>query len=781
LKRLWLPAILGSAGAILLALLFPRLDPSAKFVTSMDRTGAIARARELSSQFGVETSGWSATASEQQDAKIRRYLSLYPDEAVGRLFTAVSWSVLLENGPRVIQVQLFADGRPESWEIRRGAAGPRVTDLLRAFAGDRADCFVESGRRPQKGGELIEWHCSGAALAARLEVTANADHLVYAKLSPVHNSSSAVPEASTARQIGTVLGGLASTGGFLLAIALALRASVRRDLPWRFLAVVATAAAAWILLAILGGPEYPAASIAWYAAAPVLGTADAQAGAEIGVRITAVVGFVAPVVFPFLSVFAFGGAGYALAQRGIGTRLRSKWHSLEGRTQMGVPIAAGILCGLALAGARYAVAALWTSASLVFHDRYGLDAPFPPLGQIHLFAAIPAFSYLGFWWTLAARIRAKWARWIVAAALTLTFIVSANDAFSTRGPSLVLTAIAAAMYLWLYARFDILAVAIALLTIPAVLVPSVMVVQPPPGVNAWGVGLFVALGIALAGSVLVSLRLADDAAPILPEIPNDLAGAQSLSNRKRLEAEFAVARKAQQDALPSRAPAVDGYSFSASCDPALHVGGDLYDIFPLPDGRLGIAVADVSGKGVPAALYMMVTKGLLTATSQQSSDLTHIFDEINQHLYRVCKRKMFVTMAAVAIDPAQRRMQYARAGHNPIVWRRVKRGLTELRKPGGLGLGMCAGDRFARALRVEELQLDPGDAIVLYSDGVTEAMNGALEQFGEARLMQSIERSDGQPAAATRAALLRDLAEFTAGSPPHDDVTIVVVRVTEQN
>jgi sigma-B regulation protein RsbU (phosphoserine phosphatase) len=178
---------------------------------------------------------------------------------------------------------------------------------------------------------------------------------------------------------------------------------------------------------------------------------------------------------------------------------------------------------------------------------------------------------------------------------------------------------------------------------------------------------------------------------------------------------------------------------------------------------------------------MMVTKGLLTATSQQSSDLTHILAEVNHHLYRVCKRKMFVTMAAVAMDPARRRMEYARAGHNPIVWRRTTRGTTELRKPAGLGLGMCSGDRFSRALRLEELELETGDAVVLYSDGVTEAMNSASEQFGETRLMRSIERADGQSATATRAAILRDLAAFTAGTPPHDDVTVVVVRVGEHN
>src|SRR5262249_58622810 len=112
------------------------------------------------------------------------------------------------------------------------------------------------------------------------------------------------------------------------------------------------------------------------------------------------------------------------------------------------------------------------------------------------------------------------------------------------------------------------------------------------------------------------------------------------SSRHRLEAEFQAARQPQQDALPAAAPPVEGYSLAGWCEPAQQVGGDLYDYFPLPDGRLGIAVADVSGKGVPAALYMMVTKGLLAAVSRDSNQLAYILEQINLHLYRACRKKV---------------------------------------------------------------------------------------------------------------------------------------------
>ena len=256
------------------------------------------------------------------------------------------------------------------------------------------------------------------------------------------------------------------------------------------------------------------------------------------------------------------------------------------------------------------------------------------------------------------------------------------------------------------------------------------------------------------------------------------ADSDTKTGRMRLEAEFEVARKAQQDALPTAAPVVDGYSLAGSCQPAQQVGGDLYDYFFLADGRLGIAVADVSGKGVPAALYMMVTKGLLAATTRDSNDLAYILQQINRHLYRVCKKKVFVTLAAVALDPSARRLQHGRAGHNPILWRRTVRGETVLLKPPGLGLGMTPGERFNRTLKIEELELQPGDAIVLYSDGITEAVDSTMEQFGEGRLVRAVESADGKPAEESRAAILRDLAAFVGAAPARDDVTLVVLRVS---
>jgi sigma-B regulation protein RsbU (phosphoserine phosphatase) len=229
--------------------------------------------------------------------------------------------------------------------------------------------------------------------------------------------------------------------------------------------------------------------------------------------------------------------------------------------------------------------------------------------------------------------------------------------------------------------------------------------------------------------------------------------------------------------LPASPPVLEGYTLAASCVPAREVGGDLYDFLRLSEGRWGIGVADVSGKGVTAALYMTLTKGLLAAASQDTDDPRQILGAVNSHLRTVAKKKMFVTMALGVLDPAAGTMEYARAGHNPVVWRRTSAGETRLLTGAGIGLGIAGPGLFAKTLQIERIALAPGDALVFYSDGLTEAMNKDLEQFGEERLMAAVERADGLQAGLTHDSILEEVRNFLKGGSSQDDLTIAVLRV----
>ena len=230
--------------------------------------------------------------------------------------------------------------------------------------------------------------------------------------------------------------------------------------------------------------------------------------------------------------------------------------------------------------------------------------------------------------------------------------------------------------------------------------------------------------------------------------------------------------------MPASAPQLPGFGIAALCHPARECGGDLYDFIPLADDKLGIVVADVSGKGVPAALYMTLTKGLLRSVSEEHSDPGEILRVVNKHLYEVCKRKVFVTLFFAVLDPATKTLTYARAGHNPPVWRKQFDQSISYLQPAGIGLGLNAGKSFDRVLAVETINLTRDDLLIFYSDGITEAMNELQEEYGEERLMEVAAITDGMGAEESLSAIFAHVSNFLGKTLPQDDQTLVVVRVT---
>jgi serine phosphatase RsbU (regulator of sigma subunit) len=252
------------------------------------------------------------------------------------------------------------------------------------------------------------------------------------------------------------------------------------------------------------------------------------------------------------------------------------------------------------------------------------------------------------------------------------------------------------------------------------------------------------------------------------------------TRRERLKAEFTDAREAQRRLLPAVPPALAGYDVAALCVPATDVSGDLYDFHSLPDGRTLFSVADVSGKGMPAALYMTLCKGILSAVCEQTSDVRTIASLSNRHVYsagahRRRERRVFVTAVLAALRPETGELELVRAGHNPPLLVRAG-GEVSFLKPSGLAFGMADAGTFDPKLGVETVVLAPGDFVLLYSDGITEAMDRQEDQFSEERLIASLR----EPAdAATLCARIVDAVNaFAAGAPQHDDMSLVVVRRT---
>ena len=235
--------------------------------------------------------------------------------------------------------------------------------------------------------------------------------------------------------------------------------------------------------------------------------------------------------------------------------------------------------------------------------------------------------------------------------------------------------------------------------------------------------------------------------------------------------DLSQAAEIQRGVLPRQAPqlaSVDLAGYNAACRT---VGGDYYDFFPYPDGRVGLALGDVSGKGMPASLMMMALHARVQVLAEEPRDLGAFMTRLNKATCFNCPSNRFITFFFCMFDPANGSLNFANAGHNPPIVVRAS-GESEMLEGGGPPLGILAMAPFAQ----QATQLNPGDLLAIYSDGVTECINGQEEEFGEQRFIEVLRQNREKPAAAIAEAVTNALLEFAAGAPPADDITLVVAR-----
>jgi sigma-B regulation protein RsbU (phosphoserine phosphatase) len=238
----------------------------------------------------------------------------------------------------------------------------------------------------------------------------------------------------------------------------------------------------------------------------------------------------------------------------------------------------------------------------------------------------------------------------------------------------------------------------------------------------------------------------------------------------RIERDLAAAREVQTNLLPKHAPEVPGYEFAAVMMPALEVAGDLYDFIRLDQYRVAITVGDVSGKGLPAALLMAHVQASVRDVAHEASSASACTTLLNDRLAQSTGAEKFVTMVYSVLDSHNHALRYSNGGHNPPVFVNCDgpRWLTA----GGTILGIVEGVTFEE----EVVPLAPGDVVVLYSDGISEAMNAQQELFGDDRLQQFIAQRRNLPAERLKEEILDAVHQHQHGAPQADDMTIVIVR-----
>jgi sigma-B regulation protein RsbU (phosphoserine phosphatase) len=243
--------------------------------------------------------------------------------------------------------------------------------------------------------------------------------------------------------------------------------------------------------------------------------------------------------------------------------------------------------------------------------------------------------------------------------------------------------------------------------------------------------------------------------------------------KERIERELEVAAAIQREILPRSLPIVAGVELAAANVPTRQVGGDYYDLFPLSEGRLGFLVADVSGKGVPAALLVSTVHSAVHLQIDEAKTITDLVARIDRHLQRFAATRKFLTLFFGLLEPATGRFRYVSAGHNPALLARSDGRLDRLEST-GVPLGMIPGAVW----REESLEMARGDLLCVYTDGVTEAVNERDEEFGLERLSTLIARDAASPARVLCDTVLSSVRDFARGMPQYDDQTLLFVRRT---
>lgn len=260
----------------------------------------------------------------------------------------------------------------------------------------------------------------------------------------------------------------------------------------------------------------------------------------------------------------------------------------------------------------------------------------------------------------------------------------------------------------------------------------------------------------------------------LAQAYRELQNAQeAVLEKQRLDHELNLARELQQSLLPRSCPLLPGFRCAARSEPARPIGGDFYDMIPLGDGKVGLVMADVSDKGMAAALYMALTRSLIHVEAKHSSSPRKVLLRVNSVLREISHSEMFVTAFYGVFDTTQGTLRYARAGHDYPIISRPGDGECRLLKTKGTMLGIM--DRIK--LQEDEVQLHPGDLVVLYSDGITEAQSPEGDFYGLDRLCETLRTSDGLTSQELLDRVFERVNNFQAGAEQHDDMTLLVLKV----
>ena len=251
---------------------------------------------------------------------------------------------------------------------------------------------------------------------------------------------------------------------------------------------------------------------------------------------------------------------------------------------------------------------------------------------------------------------------------------------------------------------------------------------------------------------------------------------QELTEKRKLDDELRTAREVQTILLPSEEPNIPGYRVCGSNRPARMISGDYFDYMKMPNGKWSVVIADVTGKGVPAGLLMTMCRSLLRLTAKATDSPAEALAQVNRNLFPDVREDMFVSLICLTLDDPDGNIRLARAGHDaPLLFRSGSREVEKI-KPPGVALGLDEGEVFERITKDLELVLEPGDCLLLYTDGICEAVDKDDDEFGVERMQKEFVKSAPMGAKAVVESLKKAVDDFVGDQSQTDDITMIVIE-----
>ena len=313
-----------------------------------------------------------------------------------------------------------------------------------------------------------------------------------------------------------------------------------------------------------------------------------------------------------------------------------------------------------------------------------------------------------------------------------------------------------------------------------------------PVCECWGM-IFVPISIGNAAYGVLALANRMDRAPFdaedfqLARNLGDMAGItishimsfQDIQEKKMVDSQLQTAETILKHLLPQHVPQSSRFDLAVHYQPAFRLGGDYYDFIRVDETHLGVLIADVSGKGIPAGLVMATTRSLFAALAKDERSPVKVLTRLNGYLLQLIPDEMFVSMLYAVLNEETSEAIFVRAGHEPIISCKQRQEPSVITSAQGMVVGMVDDDTFGLTVREEKIKLDPAESILLYTDGLTEAQDEKGDELGRPRVMQLLKQVSGFEVEDAMKSLAHRVKKFTGRAPLYDDTTVVLIKAKQ--